>query len=468
MEYLKYFENKTSAEGYKTESDFVAWLGEDRKVLYSKGGEVIKDGEMVEVYDPAPGFVDLGLSVMWAECNLGASSPEETGLFYSWGEVEGHRLSADGVTFEDRHVFSESTSVYQSESKDLTSINDAVSVFYKDQYYPLEYRMPTASQIQELLDNTTHSREIYNGIEGWRFTSSINGNSIFIPSISSFTLYPYYKYLWTRSSSANSGSNVEYACAYGEYTAELNPQFDIRSYGDSDLNGLYKWSGHQIRGVCNYPPTVPYLSLDEKTTCVSNKENIFAIAANQDMQLVFDQAVSGQIDLSQNSDFTDYKSYSIPTQGIFYLSNDDLETNAQYMYMRITTTESTNVTLKQWANPYPTYLTCAINEGSNGFGSSSRCYRIAYSDIKGKSLQINNAANATIYLNIVTNPGITGGSKETETRLYASGAISRTKSVTIPADKIVSWEENIEEHGFVYLKRYSTTSSNQYFEIDII
>jgi hypothetical protein len=38
----------------------------------------------------APGFVDLGLSVLWAECNLGASSPEGTGLFYSWGEVQGH------------------------------------------------------------------------------------------------------------------------------------------------------------------------------------------------------------------------------------------------------------------------------------------------------------------------------------------------------------------------------------------
>jgi hypothetical protein len=64
MEYLKYFLNKTSAEGYKTESDFVAWLGEDRKVLYSKGGEVIKDGEMVEdgLFIP-DGYVDLGLSV---------------------------------------------------------------------------------------------------------------------------------------------------------------------------------------------------------------------------------------------------------------------------------------------------------------------------------------------------------------------------------------------------------------------
>jgi hypothetical protein len=109
MEYLKYFENKTSAEGYKTESYFVGYLGEENIVLYSGGGEVIKDGEMVEDEpDPTAGFVDLGLSVMWASCNLGASSPEETGLFYSWGEVEGHRLSADGVTFEDGHVFSES------------------------------------------------------------------------------------------------------------------------------------------------------------------------------------------------------------------------------------------------------------------------------------------------------------------------------------------------------------------------
>lgn len=48
MKYVKYFLNKTLAEGFKAESDFVAYLDEENKVLYSRGGEVIKDGEMVE------------------------------------------------------------------------------------------------------------------------------------------------------------------------------------------------------------------------------------------------------------------------------------------------------------------------------------------------------------------------------------------------------------------------------------
>lgn len=413
------------------------------------------------------GFVDLGLSVMWASCNLGASSPEESGLFYSWGEVEGHRLSADGATFEDGHIFSESTSVYQSESKDLTSINDAVSAFYKDQYYPLEYRMPTASQVQELLDNTTHTREIYNGIEGWRFTSSINGNSIFIPSISSFTLYPYYKYLWTRSTSANSRFNVEYACAYGEYTAALNPQFDIRSYGDSDINGIYKWSGHQIRGVCNYPPTVPYLSLDEKTTCVSNKENIFAIAANKDIQLVFDSAVPGQIDISEDSNFSSYKSFAIPHQGSLYLNADDLESDNQYMYIRIVPLENIVINSTLWSDPYPLTRTFAVRT-SGSFSIDGYNYRLPYAEIKGRELQITNTSPVTIYLNVVVNPQVSGGSKETTSRLYASGSITKNNSVIISADQIASWEENVEDHGFVYLKRYSNTSGSRSVKIDII
>ena len=33
-------------------------------------------------------YVDLGLSVMWATFNVGASSPEDYGDYYDWGEVE--------------------------------------------------------------------------------------------------------------------------------------------------------------------------------------------------------------------------------------------------------------------------------------------------------------------------------------------------------------------------------------------
>lgn len=476
MKYLSYFENQDQAMSYDGQlgAPHVAYVEGGEQLLfapYTEGVEEVKfkfeNGQLTlqgEV-DPAPGFVDLGLSVMWAECNLGASSPEETGLFYSWGEVEGHRLSADGVTFEDGHVFSESTSVYQSGSKDLTSINDAVSAFYKDQYYPLEYRMPTASQVQELLDNTTHTREIYNGIEGWRFTSSINGNSIFIPSIQSFAVYLYYRFLWTRDLSNVSSYNTSYACAYGEYT--VNSTFDIRSYGDSDLNGLYKWSGHQIRGVCNYPPTVPYLSLDEKTTCVSNKENIFAIAANKDIQLVFDQAVSGQIDISEDSNFSSYKSFAIPHQGSLYLNAVDLESDNQYMYIRIVPLENVAINSASWSDPYPLTRTFAVRTVGS-FSIDGYNYRLPYAEIKGRELQITNTSPVTIYLNVVVNPQVSGGSKETTSRLYASGSIKTKNSVTISSDQIASWEENIEDHGFVYLKRYSNTSGSRSVEISII
>ena len=32
-------------------------------------------------------YVDLGLSVKWATCNIGASKPEEGGNRYAWGET---------------------------------------------------------------------------------------------------------------------------------------------------------------------------------------------------------------------------------------------------------------------------------------------------------------------------------------------------------------------------------------------
>ena len=41
-------------------------------------------------------FVDLGLpsGLFWATCNVGASSPEEAGSLYAWGESEGTTVSA--------------------------------------------------------------------------------------------------------------------------------------------------------------------------------------------------------------------------------------------------------------------------------------------------------------------------------------------------------------------------------------
>lgn len=50
-------------------------------------------------YSTPDGTVDLGLSVLWATCNLGASSPEACGDYYAWGETETHYSSISGSSF---------------------------------------------------------------------------------------------------------------------------------------------------------------------------------------------------------------------------------------------------------------------------------------------------------------------------------------------------------------------------------
>lgn len=101
QKYLELVEGSFTAEHEQKAQEwpYVAYSIKDDKVIYT----VISKEEEV---DPTAGFVDLGLSVMWASCNLGASSPEETGYYYAWGEIEGHELAEDGVSFKDGHKFS--------------------------------------------------------------------------------------------------------------------------------------------------------------------------------------------------------------------------------------------------------------------------------------------------------------------------------------------------------------------------
>jgi hypothetical protein len=113
-EYLELVEGSFTQEHLdkqKNQNPYVAYSIQDDKVIYT----IISNEE--EEIDPTEGFVDLGLSVMWAECNLGANNPGETGLFYSWGEVEGHELAEDGVSFKDGHLFDENN--YQIPDKDI-------------------------------------------------------------------------------------------------------------------------------------------------------------------------------------------------------------------------------------------------------------------------------------------------------------------------------------------------------------
>ncbi|MBR1655385.1 MAG: hypothetical protein IJ698_03055 [Prevotella sp.] len=126
-------------------------------------------------------LVDLGLptGTLWAKCNLGASSPEGSGCYYSWGEITG---SCDGKT---SFGFSDYTTDYTDllePGETLDSKYDAAAKKWGG-----EWRMPTLSELRELQKNqyTTWEWTTINGVNGYRITSIVKGfegNNIFLPA----------------------------------------------------------------------------------------------------------------------------------------------------------------------------------------------------------------------------------------------------------------------------------------------
>ena len=111
--------------------------------------------------------VDLGLSVKWASCNVGAERPEEYGDYFAWGEV-----SPKDSYYEDN------CSTYGVAMSDISGNPqyDAATANWGG-----AWRMPTKSEQQELLNNCTWEWTSLNGVNGQRVTGS-NGNSIFLPA----------------------------------------------------------------------------------------------------------------------------------------------------------------------------------------------------------------------------------------------------------------------------------------------
>ena len=129
-------------------------------------------------------WVDLGLSVKWATCNVGANAPEEYGDYFAWGET----------TTKDTYNWSTYKWCNGSESS-LTKYNNSSSYGSVDNKTTLElsddaaranwggsWRMPTDAELTELREQCTWTWTTQNGLYGYKVMSKSNGNSIFLPA----------------------------------------------------------------------------------------------------------------------------------------------------------------------------------------------------------------------------------------------------------------------------------------------
>ena len=163
----------------------VTAVAEGEATITAKAGEKTATCKVVVPKTPS-GAVDLGLSVYWATCNLGAAKPEDYGDYYAWGETE---PKEDYSWSNYKFGTSSSGQIFK-----YNTINSYGSIDNKTVLEPEDdvahvklggkWRMPTDAEWTELRTKCTWTWVTnYNGsgING-RLVEATNGNSIFLPA----------------------------------------------------------------------------------------------------------------------------------------------------------------------------------------------------------------------------------------------------------------------------------------------
>lgn len=187
-----------------------------------------------------PHAINLGLpsGTKWACCNVGATSPENTGGYYAWGETEGKKeynwntyIHCDG-TEVTCHIIGESISGTQYD------------VAYMK--WGSQWTIPTYIQFSELEENCNIRWTNFGGVEGRLYTSKLNGKSIFIPAAgfrsgNLLNDIEYYSIYWTGS------KNSEYDNYAISYSFIKPFSFENHIWGpDAYYARCY---GHSVRPV---------------------------------------------------------------------------------------------------------------------------------------------------------------------------------------------------------------------------
>ena len=213
-------------------------------------GTISRDITVKQAYSPYNGhdYVDLGLSVKWATCNVGATKPEGYGNQYAWGETEyksycswSNYKYCNGSNMSMTKYCNDSSYGYDgfTDNKTTLDLNDDVARVK----WGGNWRMPTRAEFIELLIDCTWTRTTRNGVYGCEVRSTKSGytdRSIFLPAAG------------TRSESGlgHQGTNGGYwsSSLYGLSSYAYGLTFN----NGSQLQTLeyFRYIGWSVRPVC--------------------------------------------------------------------------------------------------------------------------------------------------------------------------------------------------------------------------
>lgn len=188
-------------------------------------------------------YIDLELpsGTLWATYNVGATLPEENGGYYAWGETE-EKSEYTWSTYKWCNGSNNTITKYCTGSIHGTVDNKRVLEAEDDvaqTKWGGSWRIPTANEQQELIDNCIWNKGKLNGSEGFWATSKSNGKSIFLPA-----------------AGCKEGKENNYCGIFGYYwsgaTDNNSAAECIRFYNDHiNIEGSERFIGHTVRPVCH-------------------------------------------------------------------------------------------------------------------------------------------------------------------------------------------------------------------------
>jgi len=200
-------------------------------------------------------WVDLGLpsGTKWATCNVGASKPEDYGNYYAWGETrtkdsyfyDNYRWTiCDGAIHFIKYITQPDYAYKNGYTDNLTTLeanDDAATANWGH-----GWRMPTETELQELISNCTHQWTTQNDVKGMLFTGT-NGNSIFMPAAGGYDGYVY----GTASDGFYWSSSLIDA-SWNCNASGLKFYYNINAGGTlAKITSFQRDGGRSVRPVCN-------------------------------------------------------------------------------------------------------------------------------------------------------------------------------------------------------------------------